>query len=249
MISCKYNCALIAYYNNKRSQRPGREPRYKLRVFANLILVDKMSKRTTGIGGLSRKLSAILATTVMLSLGAYANEVYIEQVGSGSTINITQQGTDNRIGEAATPAYIGSGSNTVTIDQIGATNTLDMVVNGAGTDVTVSTTGDNNIQTINCGTTTSAGCSGSVITTTITGDSNNTTQNLGSGANHTSTMNIDGSNNTVSHTSTATGTTLADITVSGNTNTVAVTQSGMLNKSVTVTSTGNSNTVNITQSD
>ena len=216
-------------------------------MFANLILVDKMSKRQTGIGGLSRKLSAILATTVMLSLGTQANEVYIEQVGNSSTINITQQGTDNRIGDAATPAYIGSGSNTVTIDQIGSTNTLDMVVNGAGTDVTVMTTGDNNIQNINCGTTQSTSCSGSVITTTITGDNNNTTQDLGS--NHTSTMNINGDNNTVSHTSTATGVTSANITVSGNTNTVGVTQSGMLNKSVTVTSTGNSNNINITQSD
>jgi hypothetical protein len=248
MITCKYRCARIAYYNNKVAKTRERI-RVQTSVFANLILLDKMSKSRTGIGGLSRKLSAILATTAMLSLGAYANEVYVEQVGSGSTINITQQGTDNRVGDSTTPAFIGSGSNTVTIDQIGSTNTLDMVVNGAGTDVTVSTTGDNNIQTINCGTTQSSGCSGSVITTTITGDSNTTTQNLGAGANHTSIMNIDGSNNIVSHTSTATGTTLADITVSGNTNTVAVTQSGMLNKSVTVTSTGNSNTVNITQSD
>ena len=208
-----------------------------------------MEKSTTGISGLSRKLSAILATTVILSLGAQANEVYIEQVGSGSTINITQQGTDNRIGDAAAPAYIGSGSNTVTIDQIGSTNVLDMVVNGADTNVTVSTTGNNNIQEINCGTTISAGCSGSTITQTITGDSNDVKQNLGSGANHTSNITVTGDTNLVTHTSTATGTTSADITVSGNTNTVAVTQSGMLNKSVTVTSTGNSNTVNITQSD
>jgi hypothetical protein len=208
-----------------------------------------MEKRTTGIGGLSRKLSAILATTAMLSLGAQANEVYIEQVGSGSTINITQQGTDNRIGDAATPAYIGSGSNTITIDQIGSTNTLDMVVNGAGTDVTVSTTGSDNIQTINCGTTQSAGCSGSIIWQTIVGDSNTVTQNLGAGANHESKISITGDTNTVTHTSTATGITSADITVSGNTNTVAVTQSGMLNKSVTVTSTGDSNNINITQSD
>jgi len=218
-------------------------------VFANLILIDKMSKSRTGIGGLSRKLSAILVTTVMLSLGAYANEIYIEQVGSGSTINITQQGTDNRIGEAATPAYIGSGSNTVTIDQIGSTNVLDMVVNGAGTDVIVTTTGDNNAQTINCGTTQSASCSGSYIKQQVTGDSNTVTQDLGSGANHTSEINVSGDSNTVTHTSTATGTTSANITVTGNTNTVGVTQSGMLNKSVTVTSTGNSNNINITQSD
>jgi hypothetical protein len=208
-----------------------------------------MEKRTTGIGGLSRKLSAILATTVMLSLGAQANEVYIEQVGSSSTINITQQGTDNRIGDAATPTYIGSGSNAVTIDQIGSTNVLDMVVNGAGTDVTISTTGDNNTQTVNCGTTTSAGCSGSIIWQTIVGDSNTVTQNLGAGANHESKISITGDTNTVTHTSTASGTTSADITVSGNTNTVAVTQSGMLNKSVTVNSTGDSNNINITQSD
>jgi hypothetical protein len=137
----------------------------------------------------------------------------------------------------------------VTIDQIGSTNTLDMVVNGAGTDVTVSTTGSNNIQEINCGTTSSAGCSGSVITQTIAGDSNDVKQLLGAGANHTSNITITGDTNTVTHTSTATGTTSADITVSGNTNTVGVTQSGMLNHSVVVNSTGNLNTISIVQSD
>ena len=208
-----------------------------------------MVKRTTDLGGLSRKLSAILATTVMLSLGTQANEVYVEQVGSGSTINITQDGTDNRIGDVGTPAYIGSGTNTVTIDQIGSTNVLDMVVNGAGTDVIVTTTGNDNRQTINCGTTQSAGCSGSYIKQDVTGDSNTVTQNLGSGANHTSEITVTGDSNAVTHTSTATGITSANITVSGNTNTVAVTQSGTLNKSVTVTSTGNSNNINITQSD
>jgi hypothetical protein len=208
-----------------------------------------MEKRMTGNGGLSRKLSAILAIAAMWSLGAQANEVYIEQVGSSSTINITQQGTDNRIGASPAPAYIGSGSNTVNIDQIGSTNTLDMVVNGAGTDVTVTTTGDNNTQTINCGTTTSAGCSGSYIKQQVTGDSNILTQNLGAGANHTSEIIVTGDSNTVTHTSTATGITSANITVSGNTNTVGVTQSGILNKSVTVTSTGNSNNISITQSD
>lgn len=208
-----------------------------------------MNTRWTDTGGLSRKLSAILLASAMWSIGAQANEVYIEQVGSSSTINITQQGTDNRIGDSVAPAYIGSGSNTVTIDQIGATNVLDMIVNGAGTDVIVSTTGDNNVQTINCGTTNSAGCSGSYIKQQVTGDSNIITQDLGSGANHTSEIIVTGDSNTVTHTSTATGVTSANITVSGNTNTVGVTQSGMLNKSVTVTSTGNSNNISIVQSD
>jgi hypothetical protein len=137
----------------------------------------------------------------------------------------------------------------VNIDQIGSNNQLDMVVNGSGTDVTVSTTGSNNVQEITCGTTTSAGCSGSTITQTIAGDDNTVTQNLGTGANHTSNISITGDTNTVTHTSTATGTTSADITVTGNTNTVGVTQSGMLNQSVVVNSSGNSNNISIIQRD
>lgn len=207
-----------------------------------------MKQRWTGGGELPSKLLTMLIAVGFATI-VTANEVYIEQVGSGSTVTITQDGTDNRIGTSLSPAYIGSGSNTVIIDQIGSNNSLDMVVNGSGTDVTVSTTGSNNIQEINCGTTNSAGCSGSTITQTIVGDGNDVKQNLGAGANHTSNITITGDTNTVTHTSTATGTTSADITVSGNTNTVSVTQSGMLNKSVSVTSTGNSNNISITQSD
>jgi hypothetical protein len=207
-----------------------------------------MRTGNTGAGKLSRKLLAILAMSGM-ALPGMANEVYVEQVGSGSTVTITQDGSDNRVGGSLDPAYIGSGTNVVTIDQIGANNELDLVVNGTATDVTVSTTGSTNIQTINCGTTSSAGCSGSVITQTVNGDSNTVTQNLGAGANHTSNITITGDTNTVTHTSTATGTTSADITVVGNTNTVAVTQSGMLNNNVVVNSTGDLNNISITQSD
>jgi hypothetical protein len=196
------------------------------------------------------KTTILIVAMMAAGIGAaWANEVYVEQVGSASTVTITQEGADNRIGTALNPAYIGSGSNIVTIDQIGSTNTLDMVVNGAGTDVTVSTTGSNNVQEINCGTTNSASCSGSVITQTITGDSNDIKQNLGTGANHTSNITVTGDTNTVTHTSTATGTTSANITVSGDVNTVGVTQSGMLNHSVVVSSTGNNNTIAIVQSD
>jgi len=207
-----------------------------------------MKSSKTGASGLSSKLLTIM---IMLGLTAtvHANEIYIEQVGSGSTVTITQEGADNRVGTSQNPAYIGSGSNTVIIDQIGSNNTLDMVVNGTATDVTVSTTGNNNIQEILCGTTNSAGCSGSVITQTINGDNNDVKQNLGAGANHTSTITVTGDLNNITHISTATGTTVADITVSGNTNTVAVTQSGMLNHSVVVNSTGNLNNINIVQSD
>lgn len=179
---------------------------------------------------------------------AYSNEVYIEQVGSGTTVAITQQGSDNKVGTNITPVYIGNGSNTVTIDQIGSMNILAMVVNGASTNVTLSTTGSGNDMEVQCGTSVASSCSGSVIMQTIVGDNNITKQLLGSGANHTSTMTITGDTNTVTHTSTSTGTTSATITVTGNTNTVGVTQSGTLQQTVVVDSTGNNNNINIVQS-
>jgi hypothetical protein len=209
----------------------------------------KMKSSKTGAGGLPSKLLTMLSVLALGVGSAVANEVYVEQVGDGSTVNVLQEGSDNRIGTSLSPAFIGGGSNTVNIDQIGANNTLDMIVNGASTDVTVSTTGSNNVQEIACGTTNSAGCSGSTITQTVAGDNNTVTQNLGAGANHTSNITVTGDTNSVTHTSTATGTTSADITVSGNTNTVSVNQSGMLNQSVTVTSSGNSNNISIIQRD
>lgn len=210
----------------------------------------KMKKSLTGAGKLSSKLltNFMLAAMFCSTTMAVANEVYIEQVGDNSTITITQDGSSNRVGTALNPAFIGSGSNNVTIDQIGSANELDLIVNGAATDVIVDIVGSNNISTINCGTTASAGCSGSFIKQAVVGDNNTITQNLGGGANHHSEITITGSTNAVTHTSTNTGTTSANITVTGNTNTIGVTQSGTTAKSVTVNSTGNSNNISINQS-
>lgn len=185
---------------------------------------------------------------VVVSSFVYANEIYIEQVGDSSTITITQDGSGNKIGDSMTDAYIGSGSNTVTIDQIGANNELSLVVNGASTGVIVDTTGSGNIQTINCGTTSAAGCSGSTIKQVVNGDDNIITQNLGAGANHYSEINVIGSTNTITHTSTNSGVTSAIITSTGDTNTIGVTQSGTLPQSVTINSTGSLNNITVNQS-
>jgi hypothetical protein len=195
------------------------------------------------------KIKTMALLLFMFASQAYAqNEVYMDQVGDSSTITITQTGQDNKIGTTLTPVFIGGGSNTVTIDQIGDTNKLEFIVNGAATNMAISVVGNNNNQTITCGTLVNASCSGSTINQTILGDSNNTTVNLGAGANHTSIMNITGDSNHVTHTSTSTGTTSANITISGNSNTIGVTQSGTLTNSVVLSSTGNNSTVNITQS-
>lgn len=200
------------------------------------------------------RLKSFVFIMAMLGLNnAFANEVYVEQIGSASTINITQEGSSNRIGDLLNPAFIGGGSNTVAIDQIGSNNTLMMVVNGASTNTTVTTNGSGNTQTINCGSTVSGSCSGSTITQVVTGDNNTITQDLGSGANHTSNINVTGDYNSVTHTSTGNAANSANITVNGGValsgNTIAVTQSGINVQSVTVNSTGNSNNISIVQSD
>jgi hypothetical protein len=195
------------------------------------------------------KLKAIALIMAILGFNyALANDVYVEQVGSSSTVTITQEGTGNEAGNSTDSLYIGSGSNVVTIDQIGASNILEMVVNGASTDVTVNTVGSGNQQTINCGTISSAECSGSTITQTVDGDDNTIAQNLGSGANHTSNITVTGSDNAITHTSTATGTTSMNATITGDLNTVGVTQSGMTTQNVTINSTGNSNIITVNQS-
>jgi len=201
-------------------------------------------------GTLKMRINKLLFS-LLVAFSAHAlanNEVYIEQIGDSSTINITQDSSDNKVGTATVSAFIGGGSNTVTIDQIGSTNDLQFLINGASTDLTVNVLGNTNSQSIICGSLNTASCSGSTITQTITGDNNTTTVSLGSGANHTSVMSITGDTNTVTHTSTSTGTVSATITVFGNTNNIGVTQSGTLTNTVSVNTTGNNNVVNINQS-
>ena len=195
------------------------------------------------------KLKAIVFIMAVLGLtNVHSNEVYIDQVGDNSTVTIIQDGTGNKVGDSAIPVFIGGGSNVVNIQQIGIGNELAMVVNGAATEVVVDTTGSNNIQTISCGTTSSASCSSSTIKQVVVGDSNIITQSLGTGANHYSEINVTGSTNTITHTSTSTGASTVNVTAIGDTNTIGVTQSGTTAQTVTVNSTGTGNTISINQS-
>jgi hypothetical protein len=191
---------------------------------------------------------AFIFMMIMLS-NVNAAEVYIEQSGSSSTININQQGIGNIVGDSLNPFYIGGGSNQVDVDQIGDGNNLQGVVNGASTSTLVTTNGSGNIQNINCGTPLSAGCSSSILKQVVTGNDNTVTQNLGTGASHNSEINVSGNDNVVTHTSTNAGASTVNINVDGISNTVGVTQSGLTAKTVSVTSTGNNNSVTINQSE
>jgi len=229
-----------------------------------LHLERKMKKRITGGGRLSRKILTSLMMAGMLSSGAFANDVYMEQIGDNSIISITQTGAGNTVngnvggtGNADDPAIIRGDLNNVTINQIGASNTISMIINnetsGTGSTVVVSADGSNNNQTIGCGTALSSTCNASVIRSEITGNSNNTVQTLSGGVVQ-SKININGNFNNVTHTASGVGLHSGEITVSGSgtstvANAVTLTQSGAFAKNAVITSNGSNNNVIVTQSD
>jgi hypothetical protein len=183
---------------------------------------------------------------------AQANDVYIEQVGSGATVTITQDGSSNRVGDEGTPSIIKGDANIVTIDQIGSSNALDMIINGAAITATVTTNGSNNTQVINCGTANSATCGSSFIKQQVDGDNNTVTQNLVASATQYSEILITGDENTVTHTTSGSGAHSGIITVTGGIalggNTISLTQGGTNAQQATITSTGNNNAITVTQS-
>jgi hypothetical protein len=223
-----------------------------------------MKNRTTGSGELSRKILAILMTTVMLSSGAFANDVYVEQIGDNSSVSITQTGAGNKVngniggtGNVDDMALIRGDLNNVTISQIGASNTLSIVLNnesnGTGATVVVSADGSNNNQEISCGTALSSSCNASVIRSEITGNNNNTVQTLSGGVVQSKSA-INGNWNNVTHTATGVGQHSGEITVSGSgtstiANAVTLTQSGASAKNAIITSNGSNNNIIVTQSD
>ena len=191
-------------------------------------------------------------SALFLGSGVQANDLYIEQVGDGATITITQDGSSNRIGDSGTPAIIKGDANIVTIDQIGSSNTLDMVINGAAVTATVTTNGSNNTQVINCGTANTASCGSSFIKQQVDGDNNTVTQNLVAASTQHSEILITGDYNTVTHTTSGAGAHSGIITVTGGIalggNTISLTQGGTNAQQATITSTGNGNAITVNQS-
>jgi hypothetical protein len=215
------------------------------------------------IAMLGRKILAILMASAMVSSGAWANDVYVEQIGDNAIVSITQTGAGNLVngnvdgtGNTNDAALILGDLNDVTISQIGAGNTVSMIINngaGSGATVVVSADGNSNTQTIGCGTALSSSCSAGTISSQITGNSNNTVQTLTGGV-VKSTIAINGNYNNVTHTASGAGLHSGEITVSGNgtssvANAVTLTQSGALTKNAVITSNGSNNNVIVTQSD
>ena len=207
---------------------------------------------------MSMNIKLLVLALAAMTTTALANDLYMDQVGDGADIQITQDGTDNRIkGTGATstdPAILHGDGIVARITQTGTSNTLNLYVDhpGAGINLTSSVDGSDNVQTINCGS--AAGqCNATTLTQTIVGSSNIVTQTIDGGTT-SSVIDITGSYNTVTHTAAGTGAHTASITstasgVQGTPHTISLDQSGTSAKHATITSSGNSNAVTIIQRD
>ena len=186
-----------------------------------------MKTRIKGGGELSRKLLAILVATGMLSSGAIANDVYIEQAGDTSTFNITQSGTGgNRVGSSGTPSTFTGNNQTIDIVQAGQGNEADLTVSGGSTIINYSTTGDLNQLKVEID-----GGTGNTFNIAKTGDSNRVTV---CGTNNVGTAGQSGSSASCT----------SGVAVNDTTNTVNV--NGDSNKvNLALASSDASNTINI----
>ena len=61
---------------------------------------------------------------ILFSYNAYANDIYIEQVGDGLDLDITQDGQNNEVGDSTADAVLNGDNMTFAITQTGNTNTM-----------------------------------------------------------------------------------------------------------------------------
>ena len=124
----------------------------------------------------------ILVISLMTSASAYGqttNSIYIDQVGDGSTITLTQEGQTNTIGVSEGERFVLEGDGqTVTVKQDGSSNAIIGSVEQADDiDYKTTVTGDSNTIKYNQGDLGSV--AGSEKTLTVAGSNNTLTFNQG----------------------------------------------------------------------
>jgi hypothetical protein len=210
------------------------------------------------------KISLALLVSLLGATTVWASDVYIDQAGSTTTIDITQPGSGNTVGSSSTASTI-IGSNTdIDITQTGASNTADIetATGASDTKIDYTATGGSNILDVDISTATDT-----TITATITGDSNELTvcgslaTDAAAAASATCATEVSANTTTTNVAITGDGNKVAagldsasavnNITIGANTvsdyNVVNLKQTGTDVPVVTLNVDGSSNAVNITQ--
>ena len=73
----------------------------------------------------------ILAVLLLFGSTAFANEIYIDQVGDNLDLDITQDGQNNQVGTSTTDLGLTGDDMTFAITQTGNSNTIAATIKGA----------------------------------------------------------------------------------------------------------------------
>lgn len=183
----------------------------------------------------------IVLFLVMLGSSAYANEIYIDQIGDNLDLDITQDGQDNKIGTSTTDAGLYGDDMTFAITQTGNFNEITAVIRGTDYTGTWSFTGDSNTVDLLCSSTTAGNCDTVTLNITNTGDSNQYTFNIGETADADSAtvaFTVTGDNNIIN--STIDGTSVAlTVTIDNSASLATTSAAGDEGNGVTISQTGN----------
>ena len=190
------------------------------------------------------KLWITLSMVMFMSgfVNAADNKIYIDQVGEGINLEITQSGQSNKVGTSTTRANLSGDDQIIAISQIGDGNEMLLDVNGSGTTVVVDNQGNYNLVDID-----QVG-SDALIQAVITGDYNSLIFN-GTASDSSYVNSTTGDNNITNITLGATGGSIEQ-TVTGDTNEVNISQTtnSVLGSEILLSINGSFNIFNIDQS-
>ena len=160
---------------------------------------------------------------MMMTTWSYANDIYVTQSGASLDLDITQDGSNNTVGNSTTASASTGATTILNIDQIGDSNVITYQINGATYTGVINLVGNSNNVDLNCdsgGSNSSCGSANAVIN--FTGNSNDIDLDIGqtSSAN-TADVDIVGQSGSDSNVVAATvdgNSAILRITVNGDTN-------------------------------
>ena len=125
------------------------------------------------------KIISIVMLMLMTSL-SYANDIYVTQSGATLDLDITQDGSNNTVGNSTTASTSTGATTTLNIDQIGNSNVITYQIAGATYTGVINLVGNSNNVDLNCdsgGSNSSCGTANAVIN--FTGNSNDIDLDIG----------------------------------------------------------------------
>jgi hypothetical protein len=194
-----------------------------------------------------------------ITVASFANELYVDQIGNGLDLTITQTGSGNAIGSNTQSVELTGSNMTFAITQSGDNNVISAIISGNTYTGTWVFNGNDNTVDLTCGATNGANCENVTLDITTNGSTNTFNVYIGEEADSqgfAATFTVDGDNNIVNTTvngAYATLTVKIDSTgkASGNTLTMTVAGDGATGNtghSVDLDHTGGGGTITIDQS-